>query len=281
MSNGFLRRWSCLGIFVFLFAVRPAAATIHYKISLKNPEQHCFQVIMTIPHPASAITVAMPAWNALYQVRDFAYRVRDVEADSSAESGTPGGNLPIRKLDKQTWEIRAADGANEGDLLSWTIRYSIVWDEPGPFNSQLNAKHAFVNFAEVLMYIPNRRNEDTAVEFDDVPAGWRAAAELPAANTPNSFSAASYDTLVDAPVEVGKFEEFRFDEGGARFRVVVDAKDWRRDRLEDALRQITSYEMKVMGGAPFQEYTFFFHIGPYPEAGGGGMEAHRRVLRHQ
>ena len=27
-----------------------------------------------------------------------------------------------------------------------------------------------------------------------------------------------------------------------------------------------------MGGAPFREYTFFYHFGPYPEVGGGGME---------
>ena len=272
MSNGQVRRLACFGIFVFLFAARPAAATIHYKISLKNPEKHSFQVTMTIPHPASGMTVAIPAWNALYQVRDFAYRVRDVEADSYGESGAPGEKLPILKVDKQTWAIRAAENANSGGVSAWTVRYSIVWDEPGPFNSQLNAKHAFVNFAEILMYIPDRRSEDTTIEFDDVPAGWRAAAELAAGSTPNSFSATSYDTLVDAPVEIGKFEEFAFDEGGAHFRVVVDGIEWRRDRLEDSLRSITSYELKLMGGAPFHEYTFFFHIGPYSEAGGGGME---------
>ena len=27
-----------------------------------------------------------------------------------------------------------------------------------------------------------------------------------------------------------------------------------------------------MGGPPFKEYTFFFHIGPYADVGGGGME---------
>jgi hypothetical protein len=62
-------RLACLGAFVFLFAVRPAAATIHYKISLKNPAEHCFQVTMTIPRPASGMKVAIPAWNALYEVR--------------------------------------------------------------------------------------------------------------------------------------------------------------------------------------------------------------------
>ena len=264
-------RLACLGAFVFLFAARPAAATIHYKVSLKNPEQHSFQVTMTIPHPSNGMTVAIPAWNALYQVRDFAYRVRDVQASSFAGSGTLGEKLPIRKLDKQTWEIRSAQDANDGGFSSWTVRYSITWDEPGPFSSQLNSKHAFVNFAEVLMYTPDRRGEDTTVAFEDVPAGWRAATQLPAGSTPNSFSASSYDTLVDAPVEIGKFEEFGFDEGGAHFRVVVDAREWRRDRLEDSLRQITSYELKLMG-TPFREYTFFFHVGPYLESGGGGME---------
>jgi len=226
---------------------------------------------MTIPHPSNGMTVAIPAWNALYQVRDFAYRVRDVQASSFAGSGTLGEKLPIRKLDKQTWEIRSAQDANDGGFSSWTVRYSITWDEPGPFSSQLNSKHAFVNFAEVLMYTPDRRGEDTTVAFEDVPAGWRAATQLPAGSTPNSFSASSYDTLVDAPVEIGKFEEFGFDEGGAHFRVVVDAREWRRDRLEDSLRQITSYELKLMG-TPFREYTFFFHVGPYLESGGGGME---------
>ena len=40
---------------------------------------------------------------------------------------------------------------------------TIEWNDPGPFNSQLDANHAFVNFAEVLMYVPNRRAEDTSV----------------------------------------------------------------------------------------------------------------------
>jgi predicted metalloprotease with PDZ domain len=262
---------SCCCVSIFLFSARPAFGTIEYKISLKNPEQHCFQVTMTIPHLAPGIKVAIPAWNALYQVRDFSHRVRDLQAHRLSEPGNVGEKLQVRKLDKQTWEI-GDDGAGDSPLTSIKVQYSILWDDAGPFNSQLNTKHAFVNFAEVLMYIPDRRGEDTTVEFDDAPTGWRAIAELPAGKSPNSFSGTSYDTLVDAPAEIGKFEDFGFDEGGAHFRVVVDAKEWRRDRLENYLRHITSYEMKLMGGAPFQEYTFFFHMGPYPEAGGGGME---------
>jgi predicted metalloprotease with PDZ domain len=267
-------RWIVLAI-VLLFFARPAAATIGYHISLKDPEQHLFHVSMEIPAAAAdqEIIVALPAWNALYQVRDFSYRVRDVRARNSA---TPATTLPVRMLDKQTWKISLA-GAGSGagttaNARAATLDYSIEWDDPGPFNSQLNTHHAFVNFAEVLMYVPSRRAEDTQVQFDDVPEAWRIAVELSAGAPPNSFVAASYDKLVDAPAELGKFAEFGFDEVGAHFRVVVDGKEWRRERLESILRDITKYEVHLMGGAPFSEYTFFFHFGPYPGVGGGGME---------
>ncbi len=104
--------------------------------------------------------MAIPAWNALYQVRDFSYRVRDVQASTLSDPGNVGEKLQVRKLDKQTWEI-GDDGADASPLTSIKVQYSILWDDAGPFNSQLNIKHAFVNFAEVLMYIPDRRGEDT------------------------------------------------------------------------------------------------------------------------
>src|SRR3984957_804321 len=198
MKIGFLWLLSCFCSLVFLLGSRPAAGTIGYKISLKNPEQHVFQVSMTIPQPAPQTKIAMPAWNALYQVRDFAYRIRDVQVSSLPEPGAPGENLPVRELDKQTWEIVGGEKSAGADS-SLMVRYSILWDDAGPFNSQLNSKHAFVNFAEVLMYVPDRRNEPTTVEFEDVPASWHAVAELPAGTGPNSFTAVSYDTLVDAP----------------------------------------------------------------------------------
>src|SRR5580692_7342446 len=254
-----------------LFCARPAAANIAYHISLKNPEQHLFHVSIEIPVAQAdrELVAVLPVWNALYQIRDFSYRVRDVRASMYS---APATALPVRLLDKQTWKISLPGAGADSPAQTATLEYSIEWDDPGPFNSQLNTHHAFVNFAEVLMYVPTRRQEDTQVQFDEVPEGWRVAAELPAGATPNSFTAASYDKLVDAPAELGKFAEFGFDEGGAHFRVVVDGKDWRRESLESILRDITKYEVHLMGGAPFSQYTFFFHFGPYPEVGGGGME---------
>lgn len=280
------------GVFVLLltlgFAPR-ASATIRYAVSFSRPEQHLFHVTMSIPHVRRGETIAMPVWNALYQIRDFAYHVRDVKV-----AGEPAGSGPIdfteaRALDTQDWSLAVPSGgaAAAGADPEEVVTYSVSWDEPGPFSSQLDRHHAFINLAEILMYLPDRRAEQTEVTFEDVPQGWRVIAELAGGATENSFTAPSYDALVDAPVEAGKFDEFEFTNDGARFRVVVDARDWDKRLLRDALQRITSYELHMMSegpggqsdggrepqtGPPFSEYTFIFHIGPYSEVGGGGME---------
>jgi predicted metalloprotease with PDZ domain len=252
-----------------LLCVQAAHAKIRYQISLAHTDTHAFEVTMQIPQPSPGMTLAMPAWNALYQVRDFAYRIRDLSAVPVARDGRAGGLLPVASLDKQTWRIEPREGEYPD---SFAVTYAIEWNDAGPFDSQLNQHHAFLNLAEILMYVPDRRAEPVEVDFENLPSGWKLIAELSVGPQTNSFAAPSYDALVDAPVEAGSFDEFDFDEGGAHFRVAVDARSYSMSRLADYLRRITAYELELMGGPPFQEYTFLVHLGPSPEVGEGGME---------
>lgn len=261
-----------LGVAVIAFC-GPASATIEYRVSLDDPAQHLFHVTMTIPVEGREVVTALPAWNALYRVRDFADRVEALRGLCPAVIAV---SLNKRQLDKQTWRFSLEQPCQPGDHNSFEIQYAIEWNAPGPFNSQLDARHAFMNLAEILMYVPDRRNEDVSVQFVDLPAGWRTAAELTTVHVDNMYAAGSYDQLVDAPVEASRFEEFEFTESGGRFRVVVDSRSWNRAFLEEALHRITRYELQLMGGPPFdppsREYTFFFHIGPDGDLEGGGME---------
>ncbi len=246
---------------VFYFA-SPAHATIDYTVSLSHPERHIFGVTMRIPKVRDQVTLQMPAWNALYQIRDFSSHMMQIIATD--EEGHP---LPMRKLDKQTWSV-----SGNGTV---TVTYPILWDEPGPFASQLNPDHAFLNFAMLLLYVPDRRTEDTRVAFDDVPEGWRVAVELDAAGTAEGhhsggYVAPSYDALVDAPAEIGHFDEYRMEAGGRPVRIVVHGDSGDRSRLLESLKRIVDYEVSLMGGAPFREYLFLFHVGS--NVGGGGME---------
>jgi predicted metalloprotease with PDZ domain len=246
---------------VFFFAC-PAHATIDYAISLSHPERHIFGITMRIPAVRDQVTLQMPAWNALYQIRDFSSHMMQLSAKDDE-----GHLLPVRKLDKQTWSV-AAKGAV-------TVTYPILWDDPGPFASQLNADHAFLNFGMLLLYVPDRRVEDTKVEFDDVPDGWRVAVELDGAGTApghhsGGYVAPSYDALLDAPVEIGHFDEYHLEAGGRPIRIVVHGDSGDRTKLVDSLKRIVDYDVSLMGGAPFREYLFLFHVGN--NFGGGGME---------
>jgi predicted metalloprotease with PDZ domain len=84
------------------------------------------------------------------------------------------------------------------------------------------------------------------------------------------FEAPSYDALADGPIEVGKFEEFQLTGINPDIWVVVHGDNWKKKQVEEDLRRICKYELKLMDGAPFKRYTFILHIGK--GAGGGGME---------
>jgi len=71
-------------------------------------------------------------------------------------------------------------------------------------------------------------------------------------------------------VEISHFDEFHIDAGGRPIRVIVHGDPGDRSKLADSLKRIVDYETSLMGGAPFREYLFLFHVGG--NFGGGGME---------
>jgi len=254
--------WRASQALAFLFLALaagsiPARATIRYEISLAHPAQHQFHVTMTIPDVRQHVVVQIPAWNTLYQIRDFGYHVVDLHATDA--EGKP---LNVSRSDKQTWTI-----SGQGAIR---VEYSDYWDETGPFGTQLNAEHAFLNLAMVLCYVPDRRAEDALVSFTDVPQGWRIAVELPGVEGASAYRAPSYDALADAPVEIGPLDIFEFQAAGRRIRVAIHGDAVDHAHLQDMLSRIVGYETRLMGDAPFPEYLFLYHVGR--GFGGGGME---------
>jgi predicted metalloprotease with PDZ domain len=240
----------------------PARATIQYEVLLDHPERHIFHVTMTVPDVTGQLTIRMAAWNALYQIRDFSSHVQQVEAFAGSQK------VAAEKIDKQTWRIQGT-----GTIK---ITYASYWDESGPFASQLNAEHAFINPAMILFYVPSRRSESVSLNVVFSSPSWRPAGALLAdhaeygQNQSAIFNAASFEALADAPIEVGKIELFEVPGVSSRISVVVHGTNWHKKQVEDDLRRICKYELKLMDGAPFEHYTFLLHFGR--GAGGGGME---------
>lgn len=254
-----------LSLFLFLgFTAAPARATINYELSLEHPEQHLFRVTMVVPEVHGDLTVQLPAWNALYEIRDFSSRVQRLTAESD------GKPLAVEKLDKLTWRTHADSTV--------TIRYAIFWDSPGPFASQLNETHAFINPAMVFLYDPTRLLEGISLALHDVPKDWEVDTPLDHTKTQSgaialhTISATRYDAFADGPIEIGAFRVLQITDGPNPVFVAVHGDNWKQSEVEDTLRRICKYEIELMGGAPFRRYLFILHIGKAAQGAGGGME---------
>ena len=261
-----------------LAQTQPTESKLDYTITLAAAAHHRVHVSMTYDPETGGNQVQLPVWNATYQVRDFARNVISIKASRAS-----GESLALRKVDKSTWEFHPAPG--------WvTLDYDIVLDEGGPFGAQFNAHHAFFNLAEVLLYPTVGRELPITLRFEQVPANWKLATPLPSSALPQAQAGAApgyllhaekYDRLVDSPCELGDFAESDFDQGGAKYRVIVDADraDYDMAKLVDMLKKIVAVETAWMDDRPFDTYTFIYH---FPRGfGGGGMEhAYSTAIDH-
>ncbi|HEY0564815.1 MAG TPA: hypothetical protein VGC88_04475 [Terriglobales bacterium] len=238
--------------------------SISYQLLLRNAPAQNADVVMRFQSDADT-EIRMPVWNALYQVRDFAENVSDVQVCNA-------GTCEIaRQLSKSSWRV-PAHGAVE-------VRYRIHLADPGPFGAELNAEHAFFNFAEVLPYVVGAEHRaPVSVQISDVPATWKLATPLrdgwtltPPGRTGWILSAKTYDELVDSPTLIGHFDERHFSEGGKQYRVVVYGAAGSYDiaRMTADAQKLVRAETAMMADAPFERYTFLYLVSP---EGGGGME---------
>jgi predicted metalloprotease with PDZ domain len=248
----------------FVFLITPAVAMaapnpVAYTVSLSSPEQHLVEVQIMLPDGPSRRDLQLPAWNALYQIRDFGQYVNWIHAKDRA-----GKSLSVRKLDKGHWQI---SGTNGGAI----VEYQICANSFGPFGAQFTIHHAFFNLAQILMYPADARAAPMSIHFNLVPESWRIATPLTSAPDGN-FTAENYDRMVDSPVEIGEFKEAAFDEGGANYRVVIDADpaDYEMEKIVGQLRKIVAAATSWMNDRPFDHYMFLYHFPREPA--GGGME---------
>src|SRR5262249_48877027 len=150
---------------------------------------------MSVPDARSEAVVQLPTWNCLYQIRDFVKNVEGLGAECD------GREVELTREDQNTWQ------GPHGPCRSLALHYSVYADAEGPFDSILDGRHAFLNLAMVLFYLPQERQRPVSVKYQ-LPDGWRLATFLEEQG--GEFPAANYDALVDSPVEAGQFEELSY-----------------------------------------------------------------------
>ncbi len=239
-----------------------------YSISFTDPAGHLIDVEMTLAAPVADQCIAMPSWiPGSYLMREFA---RNVVTLSAAQSGA---EIAASKVDKSTWQLACVAGS------AVSVRYRVyAWDR-SVRGCYFDASRGFINPAAALMQNLAAPEALCTLELQAPANEWRCATAM----TPDqvdargfgTYRAASYDELIDHPIECSDFDEFTFEAGGVPHRFVVSGRH-RGDllRLHADSQKICQGHCDLFSNvspsrAPFNQYVFQLHV---VDEGYGGLE---------
>jgi predicted metalloprotease with PDZ domain len=231
-----------------------AQSPLEYSLTLKNPTAHLLQVELAVQAQGKFMDFSLPVWApGSYEIANYAKYVQEFSARDAS-----GKTLDWKKIDKQTWRI-SGYAAPQKLTISYRVYAATLSDTQSDFNDE----HAHVFSPQVFMYPVNQKEQPARVVIHR-PSHWRIASGLESVND-STFAAANYDVFIDAPFEIGEFDEENFEIPGAKFRLVVhgEHESWRISQFAGRLQKIVAEEIAMMGGSvPFKEYIFCWHVDP-------------------
>ena len=236
-----------------------AANAIQYTITPVDLNAHLYQVVVNIPNPQAQQTVSLPVWiPGSYLVREFSKNLHDMTASQG------GQMVDATQLNKNTWKIDAS--AHQ----SLTLSYQIFAYDTSVRTAWLDANRGFFNGTSVFVRVHGAEQylQVLHIEAPGSAPRWQAATGLTAVKVGKNgfgrYHAASYDELVDCPVEMGAFWSGEFSAHGVHHRFVVAgaAPSFDGERLLADTKNICETEIRLWhprGKPPFERYVFMLN----------------------
>jgi len=244
-----------------------------YKITPIDTHGHLFEVKLSIPEPApQGQRLSLPAWiPGSYMIRDFAKNIIGLYA---INKNSPT-HIPVRVIDKQTWELGETDGPVE------VIYQVYAWDL-SVRTAYLDQFWGFFNNSSLCLAVNGQTEVPCALII--APSEARSSADqqqwLVATGMPRthgepfhwgSFKADNYEALIDYPVLMGDLTIEEFIAGGVKHALVLAGKHYADTaRITSDLARICEHQLEMFDKpAPFSAYTFLTIV---VGKGFGGLE---------
>ena len=189
---------------------------VHYRVEVANLHAHLFRVTLTIAQPAALQRVSLPVWiPGSYLVREFSKNLQHLRARQGKRT------VPLQQLDKNTWDVVAQPGK------PLVLVCEIYANDASVRTAWLDATRGFFNGTSLFLRVHGQEDTAHGLELVATPAiaHWSVATGLAATKVDTAgfggYQAASYDELVDCPVELGTFWSGEFKACGVPHRFVV------------------------------------------------------------
>ncbi|HEV7905113.1 MAG TPA: PDZ domain-containing protein [Pyrinomonadaceae bacterium] len=258
---------------VLIFVTPPHVAAqqreplrIDYTVKVESFKDHLFHVtadVRNIRQPR--LDLSLPTWApGWYTVENYAKNILRFEIKDAR-----GRRLPHSMTHKQTW--RVATAGLDRVKVEFDYRANVL----ALNQAKITDEWAFFTGIELFLLAEGHRNSPATVRFD-VPDNWKIVSALKETRNAKVFTAPDYDTLVDAPTEMGNFDVLNFDvEGKPHTFVSTPAGAFPKDQnahLADFLTRLALVQRNIFGELPYEKYVYFYFFAPPESNAGGGLE---------
>ena len=246
---------------------RDARFRIDYKVSVASLEGQLFHVttdVKNINQPR--IDLSLPTWTpGWYTVENYFKNVLRFTI-----SDAKGNRLNPEMIRKQTWRI------DTKGLNSIRIEFDYKASVLALNQAKITNDFAFFTGTTLFLEAAGHRASPSTVRFE-LPPDWKIVSALKATSDPMTFTAADYDTLVDAPTQMGKFDVLEFQvEGKPHYLVTTPVGAMARDKAAQftgMLTRVANAQSSIFGGLPYEKYVYFYFFAR-PESNAGGALEH-------
>jgi len=267
------RRTPFIVLFVLLFLsfqavqAQKSALKVDYTVTLSDTAAQQFHVttdIKNINQPR--LDLSLPTWTpGWYTVENYLKNVLRFRITDAS-----GKILPHTMSKKQTWNVDTR-GIKE-IKIDYDYRATVL----ALNQAKITKDYAFFTGIELFLQAEGHRDEPSTVHFA-LPAGWKIITALKDTSDPMTFTAANYDVLVDAPVEMGNFDVTKFEvEGKPHYLVANPAGTFSSEKAQKfagMLAKVAEADSKMFGGLPYEKYVYFYFFAP-PESNASGALEH-------
>jgi predicted metalloprotease with PDZ domain len=233
-------------------AACPNCTLVHYTVTVAPADSLGLAVEMRINQPTRPLRLAFAA-DPEYP-ESFAGNVRGISASA--------GSRPVR-VTRESQDVWRIDDPGH-DV---TLHYRVALRPPSPngrgsWTSTVRSDGALIRPHATFLYMVGQTKVPHSVRLA-APATWQATAALRrSADGPNLFTAPSFDSLVDAPIMLGRPHSWRFDAGGVPHHVVYwprpSAPAFDTAAFVGGIERLTGATLALFGRAPYADYTFLY-----------------------